>query len=96
MFHFQVDDINCKKCIIVAILIFLNSYVCVSGNKKCSFFGKFGVFCFLETPVLRLTLLPYYRRYMPKNIEEAPAQALTQLSHCLANISLYNKPCEYS
>ena len=28
-----------------------------SGGKKCSFFGKFGVFCFLETPVLRFVLL---------------------------------------
>ena len=39
---------------------FLNpwyTYVCVSGVKKCSFFGKFGVLCFLETPVLRFTLL---------------------------------------
>ena len=26
--------------------------LCVSGGKKCSFFGKFGVLCFLETPVL--------------------------------------------
>ena len=25
-------------------------YVCVSGDKKRSFFGKFGVLCFLETP----------------------------------------------
>ena len=39
-----------------------NTYVRVSGGKKCLFFGKFGVFCFLETPVLRFTLLPYYRR----------------------------------
>ena len=38
--------------------------VCVSGGKKCSFFGKFGVLCFLETPVLRFTLLPYYRRFV--------------------------------
>ena len=36
--------------------------VSVSGGKKCSFFGKFGVLCFLETPVLRFALLPYYRR----------------------------------
>ena len=28
--------------------------------KKCSFFGKFGVLYFLETPVLRFALLPYY------------------------------------
>ena len=32
--------------------------------KKCQgFFGKFGVLCFLETPVLRFALLPYYRQY---------------------------------
>ena len=27
--------------------------------KKCSFFGKFGVLCFLVTPNLRFALLPY-------------------------------------
>ena len=27
-------------------------HVCVSGGKKCLFFGNFGVLCFLETPVL--------------------------------------------
>ena len=35
-------------------------YVCISGGKKCLFFGKLGVLCFLETSVLRFTLLPYY------------------------------------
>ena len=39
-------------------------YVCVSGGKKCSFFKKLDVLYFLETPVLRFALLPYYRRYM--------------------------------
>ena len=34
------------------------------GGKKCSFFGKFGVLCFPETPILRFALLPYYRRAM--------------------------------
>ena len=33
----------------------------VSRGKKCSFFGKYGVLCFLETPVLTFTLLVYYR-----------------------------------
>ena len=37
-------------------------YTHVSGGKKCSFYGKFGVLCFLETPVLRFPLWPYYRR----------------------------------
>ena len=36
----------------------------VSEGKKCSFFGKFHVLCFLETPVLRFALLPYYRRFI--------------------------------
>ena len=27
--------------------------VCLSGGKKCLFFGKFNVLCFLVTPVLR-------------------------------------------
>ena len=31
-------------------------------GKKCSFYGKFGVPCFLETPVLRFAILTYYRR----------------------------------
>ena len=39
-----------------------HTYICVSGDKKCSFFGKFDVLCFLETPVLRFALLPYYRQ----------------------------------
>ena len=38
--------------------------VCVSGGKKCLFFGNFGVLCFLETPVWRFALLPYYRQYL--------------------------------
>ena len=28
-------------------------------GKKCSFFGKFGVLCFLATTILRFSLLPY-------------------------------------
>ena len=40
----------------------IHKYECISGGNKCSFFGKFSVLCFLETPVLRFTLLPYYRR----------------------------------
>ena len=35
--------------------------LCVSGDKKCSFFGKFGMLCFLVTPVFRFAYLPYQR-----------------------------------
>ena len=27
----------------------VQKYVCVTGGKKCWFFGKFGVFCVLVT-----------------------------------------------
>ena len=39
------------------------TYARVSGGRKCSFLGKFGALCFLETSVLRFALLPYYRRF---------------------------------
>ena len=38
----------------------------MSGGEKSSFFGKFGVLYFLETPVLIFALLPYYRRLIKK------------------------------
>ena len=41
-----------------------HTYMCVSGGKKCLFFGNFGVLCLLKTPVLRFALLPYYRRFI--------------------------------
>ena len=34
----------------------LHTYVCESGGKKCLFFGKFGLLCFLVAPVLRFAL----------------------------------------
>ena len=35
--------------------------VCVSGGKKCSFFGQINGLCFLVKPVLRFALLPCYQ-----------------------------------
>ena len=34
------------------------------GVRKYSFFGKFGVLCFLVIPVLRFVLLPYYQQIL--------------------------------
>ena len=34
------------------------------GGKKCSFFGKFDLLCFPETPVSKFAILPYYWRIM--------------------------------
>ena len=45
-----------------------NTHVCVLGGKKCSFFGKFPVLCFLVTPVLRFVLLTYFRQNGPHSI----------------------------
>ena len=42
-----------------------HTYVCVSGDKKCAFSGKFGVLCFLVTSVLRFAVLPYLLRLFP-------------------------------
>ena len=40
----------------------MHTCVGVSGGKKCSFSGKFGMLCFLVTSVLRFALFPYCRR----------------------------------
>ena len=69
--------------------IFQKTYVCVSRGKKCLFFGKFGVLCLFETPVLRFALLSYYRPVM--NSGEVTATGLWQI-----NIKLFeNKNNDY-
>ena len=41
-----------------------------NGGKKCSFFGKFGVLCFLVTSILRFALLPIiYDFYLQRRIQ---------------------------
>ena len=70
------------------------NYVCISRGKKCSFLGKFDVFCFLETPVLRFTLLPYYRQNIEKNLgEHAPGNyGLLHWRQCYLIINLLIQP----
>ena len=41
-----------------------DSYMSVSVGIKRSFFGKFGLLCFLDTSVLRFTYLLYYWRHI--------------------------------
>ena len=38
-------------------------HVYISGGKKCLFFVKFDVLCFLVLPVLRFALFSYFRLY---------------------------------
>ena len=41
----------------------IRTHTCAyQGVRNIRSFRKFGVLCFLETPVLRFTLLPHYRR----------------------------------
>ena len=55
-------------------------YACVWGGKKCLFFGKFDVLCFLETPVLIFALWPYYRRIIFCFCQETISQSMTMKS----------------
>ena len=41
------------------------TWTCGYLVKNCSFFGKFGVLCFLVTPGLRFAFLPYCCWYHP-------------------------------
>ena len=60
-------------------------FVCVSGGN-CSLFGKFDVLFFLETPVLRFALLPYYRR----NIWMKKVSYVQQTTLCLSRPYHFN------
>ena len=42
---------------------FVGWCACLSGGKKCSFFGKFVLLWFLVTSVLRFFLLSYHQRF---------------------------------
>ena len=48
-----------KRTLLIPWYAHIRTYVSLSGGKKCSFFVKFAVLCFLETPVLRCPILPY-------------------------------------
>ena len=67
-----------------------HTYISVSGGKKCLFFGKFGVLCFLETPVLRFALLPYYQR---KLIQDQPKFRKINSFWRLSNFLMNNYIC---
>ena len=63
------------------------AHVCVSGVKKCSLFGKFGMICFLQAPVLRFALLPHYRR---SKVEAGFLRGKASIFKiCAANICLF-------
>ena len=42
----------------------IHTHLCAyQGVKNVCFFRKFGMLCFLEAPILRFALLPYYRQF---------------------------------
>ena len=64
--HTHIRNVCSSENFACFVLLKRPFWVCVSGGTKCSFFGKFDVLCFLETPVLRFALLPYYWRFLLK------------------------------
>ena len=64
-------------------------FMCISEGK-CSFFGKFAVFCFLVTSVLRFILLPYYRRPMQQTMRWSLLfEQLVEISHIAWKMSVF-------
>ena len=59
-----------KTLIPKSISIFLSdvTYFHVSRGKKCSFFGKLVMLCFLVNFVLKFAFLPYYQRIKVNSI----------------------------
>ena len=45
-----------------------HTYVRVSGNKKCSFYGKSVGLCFLDSSVLRISLFSYYQCFVNNEV----------------------------
>ena len=68
-----------------------DTHKCVCG-KTYSFFGKFSVLSFLETPVLRFALLPYYRRngIELKSCNQVQTHIFVKQKSLLQIISKYN------
>ena len=64
-----------------------HKFVCVSGGKKCSSFGKFDVLCFLVTPVLRYALLPYCGRIDHTYIESFAVAGSQEFYSALGHFS---------
>ena len=62
-------------------------------------FGKFGMFCFLETPALKFDLLPYYRRVVvtyPLYLSFADqcwSQVFTRTSYYLSRFKMRQCAC---
>ena len=63
----------------------MHTYVCVSVSKKRSFFGKIGVLCFFETPVLRFTFLLYCRQIVDPILQWTFRLASDALIICVEN-----------
>ena len=57
-------------------------------GKKYLFFGNFGVLCFLETPVLRFALLPYYRRTLKDRLQHMRRAIIRARLHALLHARL--------
>ena len=60
------------------------------------FFGKFGVLCFFETPVLRFALSPYYRRsdcvdflHVVRHLQKLQINRVILVGFCQASLGIF-------
>ena len=67
--------------------------------RNVRFFWKFGVLCFLETPVLRFALSPYYRSYTNRHHLERLNTSLSFFAFAKTassgNVRITLKLCKY-
>ena len=69
----------------------MHTYLCVSRDKKWEMFvflGKFGLFCFPFTSVLRFSFLPYYRRIILKHF--APIFSFISMLYSICQCLLHS------
>ena len=66
--------------------MFQENKLCVRVmGEKYSFLGKFDMFCFLERPVFRFTLFPYYQQ---NNIEKMLVSKHQEIMVCCIDVSI--------
>ena len=70
----------------------MHTYVCASGGKKCSYFGKLGVLCFLVFKICPFALLPTnFCAQVERGTKFAHAELGTNLDVTPMNILLVMK-----
>ena len=69
-------------------------YVFVLGAKKCSIFGRFGVFCFHIGFVFRFAILTYYHELSISNYNRRFLTNSRQINFKKRQVIVFRKSCE--